>query len=533
VQQRGAAPQLIQRVLTEKAKKVLEQANENQANFTNVLLKFDTANLLERPAVEERHIEEIMKLPEGAQPALEALVQAGLLRHFTFVVLEEYRTNVTKETSEEEKTSAFKNAIKKGLKAVSVLKVALVSVGYGKQEMGPELSWAIRNEFKKSGDEPNLADHGVHYQPTGDPRMIRLCATYIPPGSSTLLGRAHSYLLYTDQSGNMEYISAHADQQMKLKASTGSWSPTEFPDKVLKTSTVATGGEASTAWPTMKKTAEHLNKQSVQYNMFSQNCNSAAHYILSVANYPGVAARTKMAKVGWDDRLEQLIGRPMPDAPPATSTTTTTTTSAAQPPLVPPLPMIPQPTPTITPQRTPLAPPPFPKMRQPGIESRSRAVPTVNAPPATTTTTITRQQTPPVLPPLPEIPQPTPKVPRVLPPLPKISQPGIGSRSRAVATVGRNPDPLGLSDGPLIVTSPTATTMGQAPPRDLPSLGVFPLLRAFGIGALTYGPGARIKVLSIDKAGDVATVKVVGIGVPVDVKLSELIVAIGGLWTVY
>jgi hypothetical protein len=327
VQQGGgtsnAAPALqrevIQRVLTDEAQRVLDLANDNQPDFTRLpdkegLLgdRADALVVLKNKYILASHLQDIMQLPPGAPAGLRDFVQAWLLRHLAARFLSyifEFG-NIA-----EEKRVKF---IERLVADVLEIKDALVAAGYGQPgEMAPELKSVIARSFGESGVVPLDFDaHGVQHVPAADPRKIEVCATYIPGRKLDILGRVHSFILYTDASGKIIYLSAHDDGTGTLRAEYGVWSPSVFDDKNFDRVVVATGHAASAAFPAMLDAVENINSAGVKYKMTEQNCNSATHYILKAANFAQAQAPSFMTgQFGWSKKLEKKINRPLPVNP--------------------------------------------------------------------------------------------------------------------------------------------------------------------------------------------------------------------------
>ena len=271
VQQGGgtgnAAPalqrEIIQRVLTDEARRVLELANDNQQGFTKLpdkenLLKgrADAIGLLEKSKyILASHVHQVMDLPSGAPAELESFVQAWLLRHLCAELLDHLIafSNLGDEGRAELIDLLVSNTGK--------IKKTLIEAGYGQPgEMTPELKSVITREFGSSGNvQLDLDAHRIKHVPAADPRKIEACATYIPGRKFDIFGRVHSFILYTDASGKIIYLSAHDDGTGTLKAEYNVWSPSVFDDKDFERVVVATGHVASAAFPAMLDAVENIN----------------------------------------------------------------------------------------------------------------------------------------------------------------------------------------------------------------------------------------------------------------------------------
>jgi hypothetical protein len=369
VQQGGAASNaapavqrgMIQRVLTDEARGVLALANANQEGFTQLpdpggLLggRAEAIGLLEKNKyILASHLHRVMDLPRGAPAELESFVQAWLVRHLCAELLSHA---VTFGNLGEEGRAKLIDLLVGG---VEDIKEALINAGYGQPgEMTPELKSVITKYFGSSGGvQLDFDAHGVQHLPTGDPRKMEVCATYIPGRKLDVLGRAHSFVLYTDTSGKMTYVSAHDDGTGRLGAAFGFWSPSLFDDNNFDRVVVATGHAASAAFPAMLEAVEHLNSAGIKYKMTEQNCNSATHYILKAANLAHAQAPNfRTGQFGWRKQLEKKIKRPLPYypalvLPPVTQTIATTTTAPPVPATVA-MPTLPQQMPVLPPVRS-------------------------------------------------------------------------------------------------------------------------------------------------------------------------------------
>jgi hypothetical protein len=229
----------------------------------------------------------------------------------------------------------MRKIVQRALEDVAPVKNDLINAGYGQPgEMTPELKSVITKNFGLSATVPlELGTHGVQHQPTGDPRKVEVCATFIPGRQIDVLRRAHSFILHTDVSGKITYVSAHGDGTGRLGADSGLWSPSKFDDRNFERVLVATGHQASAAYPAMLDAVQDINNAAIKYKMTEQNCKSATHYILKAANLAYAQAPSFMTgRFGWSKQLEKKIGRPLPYypalvLPPVTQTTAITTTA--------------------------------------------------------------------------------------------------------------------------------------------------------------------------------------------------------------
>jgi len=311
----------------------MEQANRNQESFTRLLEdddQYDALRILDNsPTVTRAHVRAITDLPQGAPAELESFVQAWLLRHFTANLLAALVGGGGGKTTEQKL-----RIIESEIAGVNTIKQALIAAGYGQPgDMTPELKATIIHHFPDTGIVPLDFDaHNIQHVPTVDPRKVEVCATFIPGGKLNFLTRAHSFILYTDVSGKMTYISAHDDGEGNLKAEFGLWWPDRFRDKKLTRVVVATGHAASAAFPGMIEAVHELNNNTLSYKMTEQNCNSATHFILKSGNLQAAAPSRMTGAFGWNKKLEKRINRAVPVLPslpglPATPTTTASTAS--------------------------------------------------------------------------------------------------------------------------------------------------------------------------------------------------------------
>jgi uncharacterized protein DUF4157 len=326
---------VIQRLLTDQARAAMEQANRNQEGFTRLSAeddRYDALGILDNsPSITTAHVQAIIDMPPGTPPSapaeLESFVQAWLLRHFAGAFLLRMLGGAPKKTDEQKR-----KIIEEEIANLDPLKKELVAAGYGQPgEMPPELKASITHHFEDSGIvKMNFDAHNIQHVPTADPRQVEVCATFIPGGKLNFLTRAHSFIIYTDVSGKMTYISAHDDGEGNLKAEFGQWYPSRFPDKKLTRVTVAQGHAASAAFPGMIEAVHELNNNKLKYKMTEQNCNSATNYILKSGGLQSAAPSTMTGAFGWSKKLEKKIKKSVPVMPtlpglPATPTTTAST----------------------------------------------------------------------------------------------------------------------------------------------------------------------------------------------------------------
>jgi hypothetical protein len=269
------------------------------------------------------------------------------------------------------------------LEDIAAVKDDVINAGYGQPgAMTPELKTVIIKYFGLSATVPlNLDAFGVQHVPAADPRKVEVCATYIPGRQFDVLGRAHSFILYTDASGKITYVSAHDDGTGSLGADFGLWSPSKFDDQNFDRLVVATGHQASAAFPAMLDAVQHINSAAIKYKMTEQNCNSATHYILKAANLAHAQAPSFMTgQFGWNKKLEKKINRPLPyypalPLPPVTQTTATTTTAPPVPATVASTTAMPA-----FPQQMPVLPPPPGSVASTSTTARAFAGATVSTP---------------------------------------------------------------------------------------------------------------------------------------------------------
>jgi Domain of unknown function (DUF4157) len=317
---------VIQREITDEARAALEEAERNQPGFNNVAgILTDTISFLTKSTtIKAALVQQIIDLPAGAPAELATFVKAWLLRHFLYG-MNQFVGAANLTPKQREKLLALL------VDQVLDVKKDVIAAGYGQPGgMTSELRSTIEAYFAESGLVPlDFEAHGIPAAPAADPRKVEVCATYIPGGQFNILGRAHSFIIYTDRSGRMTYISAHDDGQGWLKAATGIWRPSSFPDEQLVRVTVAVGHAASQAFPAMLEAVEALNASKFKYKMTKQNCNSATNYFLKAAGLGGTAAPSSMTgQFGWSKKLENKINRPVPYYPtmpalPAVPPTTT------------------------------------------------------------------------------------------------------------------------------------------------------------------------------------------------------------------
>ena len=108
----------------------------------------------------------------------------------------------------------------------------------------------------------------------------------------------------------MEFISAHDNGRgsSRRRPATGSL---KFSDPGLERKVVATGDQAENAFPTMERAAKRINSEKLNYRLIEQNCNSAAHYILTSAGFGDTRGPSLMTrKFGWSTALEEQLNRP-------------------------------------------------------------------------------------------------------------------------------------------------------------------------------------------------------------------------------
>jgi hypothetical protein len=288
--------QVIQRELTDEAKKVLEAAKKNDSSFTVLMGFLDVIDILKNDKnVRAKHLDRIMELPPGASPALESFVQACLLKYFVARVLARHDLD-------------DKKAIESAMADVATTKGSLKAAGYPQVgAITPELHSMLIASFGSL----DLGTHRVQYTANADMRKLEVCATFVPGRKADYFMRAHSFIVYTDARGRMKFISAHDDGHGILRTETGDWSPTVFSDPGMERKVVATGDQAENAFPTMERAAARINSENLNYKMINQNCNSAAQYILGRAGFRGTSAPSGMTGTfGWSNVLEKQLDRP-------------------------------------------------------------------------------------------------------------------------------------------------------------------------------------------------------------------------------
>ena len=297
--------QVVQRELTDEARKVLQAAKGNDRDFTSIGGSLDVIDVLQKSKnIRAKHLDEIMRLPRGAAPALESLVQACLVRYFVLRVLGEAQTLGAEKPS----TAAIQAIIKAVIAEVSIIKESLRASGY---PGAGALTTQLYSMMQASFGALNPAVHGLQHDTSVDPRTLEVCATYVPGRKADYFQRAHSFILYTDKAGGMKFISAHDNGKGILETETGDWTPLKFSDPGLERKVVATGDQAENAFPTMERAAKRINSEKLNYRLIEQNCNSAAHYILTSAGFGETRGPSFMTrKFGWSTALEEQLNRP-------------------------------------------------------------------------------------------------------------------------------------------------------------------------------------------------------------------------------
>ena len=276
VQQQGGGmnsspSHVIQRELTDEARAVLEAANSDDEPFFTLLVggKIEVITFLEKcDAIRAAHLKQTMKLPRGAPLGLERFVQACLLKYLVRRFVAETRPG-------DEKV-----ALKLIMTEISAIKESLKGAGFKAGAITPDLRLMLTASFGTLDFEA----HGLQAAATVGIEKLEVCATYIPGRRLDALMRAHSFILYTDKQGQMKFISAHDDGHGILRTENDAWSPAVFSDPGLTRHVVATGNEAAAAFPKMLKAAKRINGASLDYRLIDQNCNSAAHFLLTSAN---------------------------------------------------------------------------------------------------------------------------------------------------------------------------------------------------------------------------------------------------------
>ena len=161
--------QVVQRELTDEARKVLQAAKGNDRDFTSIGGSLDVIDVLQKSKnVRAKHLDEIMKLPRGAAPALESLVQACLVRYFVLRVLGEAQTLGQEKPS----TAAIQAIIKAVIAEVSIIKESLRASGY---PGAGALTTQLYSMMQASFGALNPAVHGLQHDTSVDPRTLEVC----------------------------------------------------------------------------------------------------------------------------------------------------------------------------------------------------------------------------------------------------------------------------------------------------------------------------------------------------------------------
>ncbi len=294
--------QVIQRELTDEARTVLEDANERQPYFTmlsggDVLEYLDTNGL-----VSAEHVREVMSLADGTGPDLKSFVQALLLKSFAVRLM-------SKLPSDRDPTA---QDVQQQVSAIVAMKRELLLAGYGATGgLTRDLFSIIKHLFGAAGMS-TLEAYGMK-PPAGDLRRLELCATYVPGADIKVLGRSHSFILYTNRTGAMSYVSVHANEEKVLTAEYGNWYPSTFGDERFKRETVAVGDVAEAAIGPLTAGADKINAAQLSYQTLTRNCNTAARYLLAEAGIERASgANRKTTAFGWTASLTADIEKKQP-----------------------------------------------------------------------------------------------------------------------------------------------------------------------------------------------------------------------------
>lgn len=316
--QLGGAPQLprpapvgqqaIQRAIDPEAQRVLEFAAQKDNSYSDYVYL-----LTENDKIATSVQKEVIYLPGGlkkkeqgkeAQTMAERLdyVRAYLLKYF-------YRTALY---YRKEKEFSLPKAIAQGKSAVQVLKNELLGFGLTKAgKISPELNYLLKE---------SIPDAATGAEVDVGPRL-EIRGTQIPGGDGLMkkiLGKRHSFIVYTDALGNQQYAAGYGDAGSKehyLKVVSGPFGPDVSPewDPNASKKTLEEGNTAHQSWLKILQVATLISAMKIPYSMLSNNCNRVAYHLLAAAGVVNLQPAGS-GYVGWGtmlggDTLKQVYTR--------------------------------------------------------------------------------------------------------------------------------------------------------------------------------------------------------------------------------